>query len=68
MGSAYIVVTVQPVPYSDGFLDPSPLVLLVYMCSFSFSCCQYLVLDFIPLVNVDCHRLHSGGVAERLFP
>jgi hypothetical protein len=40
----------------------------VFMFSFSCSCCQYLVLDFIPLFNVDCHRLHSGGVAERLFP
>jgi hypothetical protein len=31
-----------------------------FMCSFSFSCCQYLVLDVIPLFNVDCHRLRSG--------
>jgi hypothetical protein len=23
---------------------------------------QYIVLDGIPLFNVDCHRLHSGGV------
>jgi hypothetical protein len=41
---------------------------LFLMCSFSFSCFQYLVLDVIPLFNVDCHWLHSGGVAERLFP
>jgi hypothetical protein len=39
-----------------------------FMCSFSFSCCQYLVLDVIPLFNVDCHRLRSGRVAEGLFP
>jgi hypothetical protein len=31
-----------------------------FMCSFSFSCCQYLVLDVIPLFNVDCHRFRSG--------
>jgi hypothetical protein len=31
-----------------------------------FSCCQYLVLDVIPLYNVDCHRLRSGRVAEGL--
>jgi hypothetical protein len=31
-----------------------------FMCSFSFGCCQYLVLDIIPLFNVDCHRLRSG--------
>jgi hypothetical protein len=29
---------------------------LFFMCIFSFSCCQYLVLDVIPLFNVDCHR------------
>jgi hypothetical protein len=40
---------------------------LFFMCSFSFSCCQYLVLDVIPLFNVDCHRLRSGRVAEGLF-
>jgi Integrase zinc binding domain len=34
-----------------------------FVCSFSFSCCQYLVLDVIPLFNVDCHRLRSGRVA-----
>jgi hypothetical protein len=39
-----------------------------FMCSFSFSCCQYLVLDVIPLINVDCHRLRSGRVAEGIFP
>jgi hypothetical protein len=37
------------------------------MCSFSFSCSQYLVLDVIPLFNVDCRRLRSGRVAEGLF-
>jgi hypothetical protein len=41
---------------------------LFFMCSFSFSCCRYLVLDVIPLFNVDCHRLRSGRVAEGLFP
>jgi hypothetical protein len=41
---------------------------LFFMCSFSFSCCQYLVLDVIPLFNVDCQRLRSGRVAEGLFP
>jgi hypothetical protein len=30
------------------------------MCRFSLSCCQYLVLDVIPLFNVDCHMLRSG--------
>jgi hypothetical protein len=39
-----------------------------FMCSFSFSCCQCLVLDVVPLFNVDCHRLRSGRVAEGLFP
>jgi hypothetical protein len=39
-----------------------------FMCSFSFSCFQYLVLDVIPLFNVDCHRLHSCRVAEGLVP
>jgi hypothetical protein len=38
-----------------------------FMCSFSFSCCQCLVLDVIPLFNVDCHRLRSARVAEELF-
>jgi hypothetical protein len=37
-----------------------------FMCSFSFSCRQYLVLDVIPLFNVDCHMLRSGRVAEGL--
>jgi hypothetical protein len=41
---------------------------LFFICSFSISCCQYLVLDVIPLFNVDCHRLRSGRVAEGLFP
>jgi hypothetical protein len=41
---------------------------LFFMCRFSFSCCQYLVLDVIPLFNVDCHRLRSGRVAEGLLP
>jgi hypothetical protein len=41
---------------------------LFFMCSFSFSCFQYLFLDDIPLFNVDCHRLRKGRVADRLFP
>jgi hypothetical protein len=50
-----------------GFLYPSPFVW--FSCvSFSFSCCQYLVLDVIPLFNVDCHRLRSGRVADGLLP
>jgi hypothetical protein len=39
---------------------------LFFMCSFSFSCCQYLVMDVIPLFNVDFYRLHSCRVAEGL--
>jgi hypothetical protein len=49
-----------------GFLYRLPS--SVIMCSFSFSCFQYLVLDVIPLFNVDCHRLRSGRVAEGLLP
>jgi hypothetical protein len=47
---------------------PLPSSCWVFMRSFSFSCCQYLVLDVIPLFNVDCHRLRSGRVTEGLFP
>jgi hypothetical protein len=39
-----------------------------FMCNSSFSCCQYLVLDVIPLFNVDCYKLHSGRAEEGLFP
>jgi hypothetical protein len=68
LGRALIaVVTFQPVHYCDGFLDPSPFILLFFMCSFSFSCCQFLVLDVIPLFNVDCHRLHKWRVLQRGF-
>jgi hypothetical protein len=45
-----------------------PSVSWFFLCSFSFSCCQYLVLDVIPLFNVDCHRLRSCRVTEGLFP
>jgi hypothetical protein len=47
---------------------PIPSFYWFFMCRFSFSCCQYLVLDGIPLFNGDCHRLRSGRVAEGLFP
>jgi hypothetical protein len=46
---------------------PLPSSYCFFMCSFSFSCCQYLVLDVIPLFDVDCHMLHSGRIAEGLF-
>jgi hypothetical protein len=46
----------------------SPSFSWFFLCSFSFCCCQYLVLDFIPLFTVDCHRLRSGRVTEGLFP
>jgi hypothetical protein len=49
-----------------GFLYTLPSSVL--HVQFSFSCCQYLILDVIPLFNVDYHRLHSCRVAERLFP
>jgi hypothetical protein len=45
-----------------------PSFYLFFMRSFSSSCCQYLVLDVIPLFNANCHRLRSGRVAEGLFP
>jgi hypothetical protein len=38
-----------------------------FMCIFGFSCCQYLVLDVIPLFNVDCRRLRSVEL-QRDFP
>jgi hypothetical protein len=61
MGIAFIVVTVQSVPLlclvSWTFI---PSFHWFFMCSFSFSCCQYLVLGVIPFFNVDCHRLRSG--------
>jgi hypothetical protein len=47
---------------------PRPSFYWFFMCSISFSDCQYLVLDVIPLFNVDCHRLRSGRVTEGLFP
>jgi hypothetical protein len=47
---------------------PFPSSYFFAMCSSSFSCCQYLVLDVIPLFNVDCHMLHSCRVSEGLFP
>jgi hypothetical protein len=69
MGSAFIVLTVQSVPLLCWFPGPfSPRFSGFSLCSFSFSCCQYLVLDVIPLFNVDYHSLRNGRVAERLFP
>jgi hypothetical protein len=57
-----LTVSWTPLPSFYGF----------FMSSFSFSCCrccwQYLVLDVIPLIIVDCHRLRSGRVTEGLFP
>jgi hypothetical protein len=56
-GTPTLTVSWTPIPSSYWF----------FMGSFSFSCCQYLVLDVIPLFNVDYHRLRSCRVAEGLF-
>jgi hypothetical protein len=47
---------------------PLPSFFWFLIGSFSYSCCQYLVLDVIPLFNVDYRRLRSGRIAEGHFP
>jgi hypothetical protein len=55
-------------PPPDCFLGLSLSLYSLLFFMFSFSSCQYLVLDVIPYFNAECHRLHSCRVAEGLFP
>jgi hypothetical protein len=63
------LVTVQPGPYPTvSWASLSLSSPCYFSCVVLVSCCQYLVLDVIPLFNVDCHMLHSCRVAGGLFP